>query len=338
MNSPKKKAIRASPPKPASQKIHLIRYREADVEEVEIKTLQELPSNEGWIHWLNIVAPERELLFELAARFELHPLTRDYFETAGRRPALYEFDNHLLVTARTLTLEKNTIQSELIGLVIGAGFVITLQENDEDAFDTVRNRIRSKLGWIRSRGSDHLFYRLLDAITEEYFLVSEHLEDQEEALMNMLESGEASDTQSRMRLLRHSAVEFRRAVAPLRDVLAALLKSESLLLSRPVDVFLRDVHQQSLQLVEVALSLMDQIKEIQQRHYLIVSEGMNSTMKVLTVVTSFFIPLTFLVGVYGMNFEFMPELSWKYGYMSFWAITVIICLFMYITFKKKGWF
>ena len=320
------------------QRIQLIRYRESDVEELDIVELSQIPPQEGHIHWLNVIAPVKDLLIELTSHFELHPLTRDYHDVAGQRPALYEFDNHLLITARILSLENQTIRSELIGLVMGSGFVITLQEYQEDDFEQVRNRIREKIGWIRMRGSDHLYYQLLDAITEEYFLVAEHLEDQAESLMNALEAGDSEDIPARIRVLRQSGVEFRRAVSPLRDVLASLIKSETKQISKPVLVFLRDVHQQSIQLVDVGQTLMDQIKEIQDRHHLLVSERMNDTVKVLTVVTSFFIPLSFLAGIYGMNFKNMPELDWPFGYYGFWILTIVITVVMFIAFRRRKWF
>ncbi|MBI1191548.1 MAG: magnesium/cobalt transporter CorA [Bacteroidetes bacterium] len=338
MKSAKKKVKHTGQSSAFPPELHLTRYCEAQVEELKINTLDELTLKEGWVHWVNIVAPDKALLLELAKRFELHPLARDYSDVAGKRPALYEFDNHMLVTARTITLENSVLRSEIMGLVIGPGYVLTLQEDRNDPFDSVRNRIREKIGWIRMRGSDHLFYRLLDAITEEYFLVAEHQDDDAESLMDTLEAGENPEVPAEIRQLRQSAVEFRKAVTPLRDVLAALLKSDAKLLTNPVRVFLRDVHQQSIQLVEVAQAHMDQIKEIQDRHHLLVNERMNATIKVLTVVTAFFIPLTFLVGVYGMNFDHMPELSWDLGYPLFWLATLLITGGMYWMFKRKKWF
>jgi len=176
-------------PLPAEPQLHLTRYCEAQVEELKIKELDDLELKKGWVHWLNVVAPDKILLQALAKRFELHPLARDYNDVAGNRPALYEFDNHLLLTARTISLEDNVLRSEIMGLVIGPGYLLSLQEDQKDAFDSVRNRIREKIGWIRMRGSDHLFYRLLDAITEAYFLVAEHLNEDAELLMDQLEQG-----------------------------------------------------------------------------------------------------------------------------------------------------
>lgn len=319
-------------------RISLMRYDEAGVEELDLQNLEHIPERAGKIHWINIVGPTTEMLADLTARFELHPLTREYHDVAGQRPALYEFDNHLLVTARAISLEQGELRSELIGLVLGEGFVITFQQCAEDDFDSVRNRLRSKIGYIRMRGADHLFYRLLDAITEQYFLVSEHLEDRADALMDSLESGNADDAPHRIRELREVATEFRRAVSPLRDVLASLLKSEIKLITKNVMILLRDVHQQSIQLVELGQGILEQVKEIQDRHHLLISERMNDTVKVLTVVTSFFIPLSFLSGVYGMNFVHMPELDWKYSYLIFWIIAIGISVAMYRGFKKRKWF
>jgi magnesium transporter len=338
MKPAKKKVPSPVAPLQADPQMHLTRYCEALVEEGKINKLEDLDIKSGWVHWLNVVAPDKTLLHDLAKRFGLHPLARDYYDVAGSRPALYEFDNHLLLTARTISLEGNVLRSEIMGLVIGPGYLLSLQEDQKDVFDSVRNRIREKIGWIRMRGSDHLFYRLLDAITEAYFLVAEHLDEDAELLMDQLEQGENPDIPGQIRTLRQSAVEFRRAVTPLRDVLAALIKSDSKLLSDPVRVFLRDVHQQSIQLVEIAQTQLDQIKEIQDRHHLLVNERMNETMKVLTVVTAFFIPLTFLVGIYGMNFHYMPELDWKYGYPLFWVLSLLITGGMFWMFKRKRWF
>ncbi len=338
MNADKKKGLFIPEAGSQARLIHLIRYNEQIIEENELESLSQIPDPENFIHWINIVEPGKDFLKEMSAHFDLHPLTRDYHDVAGRRPALYEFDNHLLLTARTISRENNYIRSELIGMVLGKNYVISLQEHVEDDFDAVRERLRQKIGWIRARGSDHLFYRLLDAISEEYFLVAEHLDERAEELMDELERGGSANIPLKIRDLRESSVEFRRAVAPMRDVLAALIKSESALMTSPVHVFFRDVHQQSLQLMEIGQLLMEKIKDIQGRHHLLISERMNNTIQVLTVITAFFIPLTFLVGVYGMNFEHMPELGWRHGYRAFWILSLIVTVAMFITFKKRKWF
>jgi magnesium transporter len=325
-------------PEPGTTSMRLLRYREADFEEKTLQSLDELPEGEGFVHWLDIVQPDKGLQHELYRRFDLHPLSRDYDDVAGRRPTLYEFDNHLLITARTINLDGAHLRPELIGLVMGQGYLISLQEHQEDAFESVRDRIRQKIGWIRTRNSDHLLYRLLDAIAGEYLLVAEMLEKRADDLMDQLGTEVNQDFPNQVRHLRSDVLEFRRSVAPLRDILSGLLKIESKLLSKPVIVFLRDVHQQTLQLVESGQSLLEQIKEIQDRHHLLVSERINDTMKVLTLVTSFFIPLSFLAGVYGMNFQHMPEMSWKYSYAVFWAVVLAVVGVMIWLFRRKGWF
>jgi magnesium transporter len=325
-------------PRPDQPQMRLFRYREEDFTETDIDALSDLPNHAGFVHWLDIVAPDKPFLSQLADHFTLHPLARDFNEVAGRRPALYEFDGHLMVTARMIAVEGLGTRSEVVGLILGPGFVITLQEEPEDVFEPIRDRLRQKIGWIRMRGSDHLLYRLLDAICDQYFLVGEYLEDRTEDLMEGIESDTLDDVPGDIRKLREAVTSFRRAVAPLRDALVNLLKSETPLIGRAVHVFLRDVHQQSLQLVEMGDSLREQHMELQSRYHLAVSERLNGTMKLLTVVSTFFIPLTFLVGVYGMNFTHMPELDWLYGYPLFWLLSLAIAAGMLIGFRRKGWF
>lgn len=324
--------------RPDHPQLRLFRYREADFTESDITDLSTLPDKTGYVNWLDIVAPDKPFLSELADFFALHPLARDFNEVAGRRPALYEFDGHLMVTARMIAVEGLGTRSEVVGLILGPGYVITLQEEPEDVFEPIRERLRQKIGWIRMRGADHLLYRLLDAICDQYFLVAEYLEDRTEDLMEGIENDTLADVPSAIRELREAVTSFRRAVAPLRDALASLVKSETPLIGRPVHIFLRDVHQQSLQLVEMGDSLREQHMELQSRYHLAVSERLNGTMKLLTVVSTFFIPLTFLVGVYGMNFTHMPELDWSWGYPAFWVAAVIIAGGMLIGFRRKGWF
>jgi magnesium transporter len=318
--------------------LRLMRYRDEDFAEGTLSGLHEWPESDGRIRWLDIVAPDKALLADLAARLEWHPLARDFNEVAGRRPSLYELDRHLLVTARMLAIHEDRLHHEMVGLVLGPDYVVTLQEEPEDVFEPVRERIRNKIGWTRSRGSDHLLYRLLDAICDQYFLVGEYLEERAEDLMEAIEDEAPDDAPERIRALRDDVTRFRRAIAPLRDVLYSLAKSETPMIGRPVQVFLRDVHQQTLQLVEMGENLREQLTELQARHHLAISERLNGTMKLLTVVSTFFIPLTFLVGVYGMNFTYMPELDWPWAYPAFWGLSLLISVGMLVGFRRRGWF
>jgi magnesium transporter len=213
-----------------------------------------------------------------------------------------------------------------------------LQERVGDVFDAVRNRIRKGKGRIRKNGADYLAYALVDSIVDSNFIVLEELGDEIESLQNdLIAEPEPEDLQAILRLKR-DMLAFRKATWPLREILGALLREGSSLIGKDILVYLRDVYDHVIQVVDTVETYREMLSAMLDIYLSSVGNKMNEIMKVLTIIATIFIPMTFLAGVYGMNFKYMPELSWKFAYPLFWVIVLTILGAMFIWFKRKKWF
>lgn len=292
----------------------------------------------GEVAWLDVVAPHQELLNQMVLDMDWHPLIKEYHSMAGQRPSFYALDQHLLISARMLSETDADAEDESIAIVLGEGYLVSFQEREGDAFHPVRERLTNNIGALRKRKADQLLYRVLDALCDPYFLVAESLEEAMEDMQETIEAGELDEVPAKLRQFRAAISSHRRSVAPLRDVIAGLIKSESPLLSKAVYGWLRELHQQSMLLVDTSEQLRERLSDLQAHYQVAQNDRLNETMRLLTIVSTFFIPLTFLVGVYGMNFEHMPETKWSFGYPMFWGLSILLALGMAIAFRRRGWF
>jgi magnesium transporter len=229
------------------------------------------------------------------------------------------------------------ISSEQISLILGKHYLFSFQEQEGDVFDQVRQRIRQAKGRIRRSGCDYLAYALTDAVVDHYFGVLEKLGEKIEDLEEELLKEPTLKTLQTIHSLKREILYFRKQVWPLREVLSALVKDQSNLIEDMTQVFLRDVYDHTIQVIDTIESLRDVLSGLQDLYLSTISNRMNEVMKVLTMMATIFIPLTFIAGIYGMNFEFMPELKWKWSYPVLWGVLVAIFVSMLIWFKRKRW-
>ena len=229
------------------------------------------------------------------------------------------------------------IKSEQISLVLGEHFLFSFQEQKGDGFDPVRQRIRRAKGRIRQSGCDYLAYALMDAVVDHYYVVLEKLGDKIENLEEVLLTEPSLETLQTIHALKREMIYFRKQVWPLREALGSLLKDHSTLVEETTRVFLRDVYDHAIQVIDTIESLRDVLSGLQDFYMSTISNRMNEVMKVLTIMATIFIPLTFIAGIYGMNFEFMPELKWKWSYPLLWVLLVAILGIMIFWFKRKKW-
>ena len=229
------------------------------------------------------------------------------------------------------------MEAEQISLIVGSNFVISFQEKQGDVFEQVRERLRNGKGRIRKKGSDYLAYALIDAIVDSYYNILEQLGENIESLQEELVADPKQEDLQIIQHLKRDMLFFRKSVWPLREVIGGLAKSESTLIKGDVLVYVRDVYDHVIQAIDTIETFRDMLSAMQEIYLSSVGNRMNQVMKVLTIIATIFIPMTFLAGIYGMNFKYMPELEWRYAYLVFWLVVVTVFIIMIALFKKKKW-
>lgn len=324
-------------------RITLIDYDENQYNEREIKNIEDCfpykdtPS----ISWINIDGVHHvDVIEKLGDHFVLHPLLQEDVVNTHQRPKFDEFDDHLFVVLRMFFLneEKNELEAEQISLIVGANFVISFQERQGDVFEQVRERLRRGKGRIRKKGSDYLCYCLIDAIVDSYYTVLETLGEHIESLQEELVSDPKQEDLQIIQHLKRDMIFCRKSVWPLREVIGGLVRSESPLIKEDVLVYVRDVYDHVIQAIDTIETFRDMLSAMLDIYLSSVGNRMNEVMKVLTIIATIFIPMTFLAGIYGMNFKYMPELEWRYAYLFFWIVVSVILIAMITYFKRKKWF
>lgn len=295
--------------------------------------------NPSGISWINIYGlKDSNAISRLAAVYKIHPLTIEDILNTEHRPKVEEFDDYLFITLKEISPQnEGPMVFDQISLILTGDTVISFQEVPGDTFDGIRRRILDNMGRIRRLGADYLAYVIMDAVVDEYFLALDALgagiEQFEDRAMNEEDTAFMADIQKvKQRLHR-----VRRVIWPLRESLASLARSESSFLSGELGPFIKDLHDNVIQAVETVENYRELIAGIMEVNLSTVSNRMNKIMKVLTIISTLFIPLTFIVGVYGMNFPHMPELNYPHAYPIVWGIMAAIGIGMLIFFKRRHW-
>jgi magnesium transporter len=232
----------------------------------------------------------------------------------------------------------NSTEVEQVSLILGPNFVISFQEGKKgDVFNPVRERIRGGKGLIRKMGADYLAYSLLDTIVDNYFLILEKLGERVELLEEELMVHPTTKTLQEIQKFKSEMIFVRRAVWPLREVIMGLSRKESPLIKETTEIYLRDVYDHTVQVMDTIEVYREMLSGMLDIYLSSVSNKLNAVMKVLTIIATIFMPLTFIAGIYGMNFKYMPELEWRWGYPAVWLIVVIIGISMSVYFRKKKW-
>ena len=234
--------------------------------------------------------------------------------------------------------DTQSIDAEQISLILGPRYVLTFQEREGDVFDAVRGRLQRSNGRIRQRGSDYLAYALIDSIVDSYFHILEKVGDNLTQLEEDLLINPEQSTLGRVHHYKHQLMLLRKSVWPLRDVIGELYKEESPMIREDTQVFLRDLYDHTIQVLETVEIFRDTVSGLQDLYMSAVGNRMNEIMKVLTIMASIFIPLSFIAGIYGMNFEYIPELKWHWGYFAIWGVMLGCVAGMVLYFRSKKWF
>ena len=322
--------------------IESFNYTSENVEEKElfdvVDTFDYKSSNS--VTWININGLNHTNDIErIGEHYNLHPLVLEDIVNIGQRPKIDEYDNYLFVVLKMLYYNKDeNIVSEQVSFILGENYVLSFQEAEGDVFDSIRNRIRTSKGRIRTLGSDYLLYALIDAVVDHYYIVIETLGNKIEDLEDNLFSGfSQKEISQQIQDLKREVLRIRRAIFPLREIINRIEKTENRLIKKKTLQFYRDVYDHIIQISENIDIYREMIWGLMDMYMTTISNKMNEVMKVLTIIATIFIPLTFIAGIYGMNFDNMPELHYKYGYFILWGIMIVLFLGMIYYFKKKKW-
>lgn len=328
--------------KTEATQISLIRYTNDAVEEKLIDRIEELvPSAEvDGKNWININGVHDASVIEKLGRlFNIHPLTLEDIMNTGQRPKTEEFDEYLYVVFKMMYFDdpEKEIVSEQVSLIVGRDYLLSFQEVEKDVFSTVRERIRKARGRFLKAGTDYLAYCLLDAVVDQYFALLEIIGEKIEILEDEILSFPSSGTLERVQAIKREMIVMRKQIWPMREMINAFEKVENSLVHKSTRVYLRDVYDHTIQVIDTLESYRDILAGMLDIYLSSVSNRMNEVMKVLTVIATIFIPITFVAGVYGMNFRYMPELDWKWGYPAIWLLMAAVVVVMLMFFRKKTW-
>lgn len=328
--------------KVAEPEVTIVDYDATQVTERVVHTIDECSTfrDSPTVTWINVAGiHDIGVLQQLAECYGIHPLVMEDILNTHQRPKLEEFADHLFIVLKSLSVSKGSdeVEVEQVSLIVGANYVLSFEEAPAGVFDMVRQRIRNERGRIRAAGADYLAYSLLDAVVDNYFNVLETLAGQTENIEDDLVSNPSREMLQQVHSLKRELIFLRKSVWPLREVLAVLQRSENGIIRGSTVVYLRDVYDHTIQIMDTIESLRDIVASMHDTYLSSISNRLNEVMKVLTIWGTIFIPLTFLAGVYGMNFHHFPELQWRWGYPIFWGACLTVTIFMLSYFRRKRW-
>jgi len=294
----------------------------------------------GATTWINIDGiHDVGIIEQVGACFGIHPLTLEDMLNTTQRPKAEAFEGYLFVLLKMLREGDgdDLFATEQVSLILKENLLITFQETVGDVFTPVRERIRKGKGRIRTAGCDYLAYALVDAIVDNYFVILERVGLRLETLEASIDSESDSGVLEAIHHIRREMIDLRRQVWPLREIVSQLVKDDMGMISEATSLFMRDVYDHTIQTIDTIEAFRDTLSGLQDLYLSIISNRMNEVMKVLTIIATIFIPITFVAGVYGMNFANIPELHWRWGYLYFWLVTVVMVVVMLLFFKRKKW-
>ena len=322
--------------------ITVIDYDEKNFQEKKVKTIEEcFPfKDKPTVTWINIDGiHDVEIIEKLGKHFGLHPLLLEDILNTDQRPKMEDFGDYIFVVLKMLDYDENKdeIKSEQVSLILGSNYVISFQESVGDVFDPARERIRNGKGRMRKMGADYLIYSLMDAIVDEYFIILEKIGEKIEDMEEELVTNPTPETLQMIHGLKRDMIFLRKSVWPLREVINGMQRAESPLIRESTGIYLRDVHDHTIQVIDTIETYRDMISGMLDIYLSSISNKMNEVMKVLTIIATIFIPLTYIAGIYGMNFRYMPELEWRWGYFVVLLFMAVIGILMVVYFRRKRW-
>ncbi len=323
-------------------RIRIIDFDQERIEEIEAESVEDFfPFAERpTVTWINIDGLHDVAVIEkIGKHFDVHPLVLEDILNTGQRPKVEEFEHYIYVVLKMFFIDREKVEThaEQLSLILGPNYLISFQERVGDVFEPVRERLRKGKGRVRKSGSDYLGYALLDAVVDNYFGILELFGEKIEGIEEELVSDATPSTLQTIHALKRELLFMRKSIWPLREAIGSLEHGESGLIREGTRVYLGDVRDHAVQVMDTIETFRDMVSGMLDIYLSSVSNRMNEVMKILTLIATLFIPLSFFAGVYGMNFEYMPELKWKFGYPLFWVAVVSVAIGMGIYFRRRKW-
>jgi len=321
-------------------KITLIEFSDTEFFEQEFYDLSDCLSHvkDNMIKWINVEGIHNtDLIEKIGQIYKIHPLTLEDIVHVDQRPKFEDYDHYILAIMKMIMYDK-AVSAEQLSIILVNDTVISFQEpSGGDAFDVIRTRLRQAKGRVRKHGADYLFYALMDAVVDYYFHVIEKIGDQVAKIEEQIIKEPKQESLIELYKLKREVIYLRKQVWPLRDMISNMLRSETEFITPGTQLFFRDLQDHTTRIIDTVETYRDLLSGIMDIYLSTNANKMNEVMKVLTIMSTIFIPVTFIAGVYGMNFEFMPELKSPYGYAAVWVIMLSVMLGLVYYFKRKKW-
>jgi magnesium transporter len=319
--------------------IEIIEYSETEFIRLKNADLTKIkkPQEKDRRIWVNVNGIEINTLQKIGEIFSIHPLVIEDIVNTDQRPKCEEYDENIYTVLKMINISTDEVEFEQLSIVFGKNYVITIQEQEGDIYEPIRERIQLSKGEIRKNESDYLAYALIDSTVDHYFKFLEDLGEEIEELEEEIVGSPKMSTMRQVHALKLELIMLRRVIWPLREAIGALLRSDNKLISKKTKIYLRDVYDHVIYTIDQIETYRDIVSGMLDIYLSSLSNKINEVMKVLTVITTIFMPLTFIAGVYGMNFENMPELKNEFGYPLVLAFMGIIGISMFLYFRNKKW-
>jgi magnesium transporter len=334
--------IHVGPKRTNKKTLELIQYNAKSIIEEQSDDASEIMKmvERKKVNWINIDGLHNvEMIREVGEHFNLNTLMLEDILNAEQRPKIEEYDNDIIFFPMKAlnALSGNSIEFEQISFVLGDHFLLSFQEKEGDLFDKLRTRLKDPGNRLRNKTPDYLFYRLIDTVIDNYYIVMEYLGEEIEKIEEEVYLDPSNKTIGRIQDIKKELIYLRKALYPTREALASLIREEYKHIDRENITFLNDVYDHIVQLIEIFETYRDLVSNLMDMYMSTISNRMNEIMKVLTIISTIFIPMSFIAGVYGMNFQHMPELKWQYGYFATLGIMLMIMIGMLLYFRQKKW-
>lgn len=324
--------------------INIVQFNEEELHEASVTDLKELPLIEPDKHilWINVNGLHNiGTIQQIGNHFDIHSLILEDIVNTEQRPKVELYPDHIFLTLKMvvdLPDNSSSLDMEQVSFLMGPSWLISFQEKSGDVFDQVRERLQRPISRIRQHKEDYLMYSLTDLVVDRYLVLLENMGDDLELIEDQILGGNSKIALHRLQLRKRQLHQLRRAVLPLREAIGELYREENNLITPFTQRYLSDLHDHLIQVHDLMESLRELCVELRETHMAMLTNRANEVMKVLTIIATIFIPLTFIVGVYGMNFRFMPEIEWRYGYLYVWIFMLGATFFMLMYFRRKKWF
>jgi len=334
--------IHIGPERTEKTRVTVVDYGGDHFEEREIESAAELAPycGKSTVTWVDVVGiHEPRVIGEIGSQFQIHPLLMEDIMNTTQRPKIDDLGKYICLIVKLIRFDEaaGELRIEQLSLVFNDDVVLSFQESDSGIFRPLRERLRNGLGRIRAMGTDYLVYTLLDAVVDHYFVVMEWMGEKIDRFEDEVVAAPKRETLRNIQQLRDEILLVRRSVWPLREVVSLLERAESPLIDKTTAIYFRDVYEHTIQVMDTVDTYRDILSGMFDIYLSSISNRLNEVMKVLTIIATLFMPLTFLAGVYGMNFEHMPELKWRYGYFLLWGVMIAVALGMLVFFRRKKW-